>query len=441
MKTTPVQRFLYADDFRGFKDTLIPLRAANFLVGENSTGKSSTLELLRVLLSENLWWSQSIFSAAGASFSHFSDIASANSGAETFTIGHISGSSEHRSGYIFLEFEKGARGLPTLTRTLVSAQNRAVALRVGRKQIKYWSVSATRYASLQPGLRAVQVWKQFQKEDRLLSNNSVGTIDIDSDNRPQSLFDHFYAMDMDLASRSESKRRRSAPFFSWGRTLDDQLTWIAPIRSKPRRTYDEHVADYSPEGAHIPTLIRDLLDSQNAGFFKARIAQIGASSGLFESLHIKKYGPQEDAPYELDIVLGKAQLSLSAVGYGVSQALPILIELIAGKGSLYAIQQPEVHLHPRAQAALGDLLFEAASNQSKHLIVETHSDFLIDRFRVNFRKSTKPPSAQVLFFERSEEGNKVSPIEIRTDGSVSDDQPLAYREFFLREEMSILGLG
>ena len=62
------------------------------------------------------------------------------------------------------------------------------------------------------------------------------------------------------------------------------------------------------------------------------------------------------------------------VGYGVSQALPILTELFRkDSAKTFLLQQPEVHLHPSAQAALGTLFCQLAS-QGRQLLVETHSD-------------------------------------------------------------------
>ena len=74
---------------------------------------------------------------------------------------------------------------------------------------------------------------------------------------------------------------------------------------------------------------------------------------------MKRFGTDLTAPFELDVVIGGQVLRTINVGYGVSQVLPIIVDLIAGRqGSWYAVQQPEVHLHPKAQAALGDLIYE-----------------------------------------------------------------------------------
>jgi hypothetical protein len=231
--------------------------------------------------------------------------------------------------------------------------------------------------------------------------------------------------------------------FSMPPLFADQLVWVAPIRTKPRRTYDEFGLQFTPEGTHTPYLIRKLFNSrQQAGRFRKVLRSIGASSGLFESVTIRAFGRGETAPFELDVVLDGKALSLQNVGYGVSQSLPVIVEILAReKDHWFAIQQPEVHLHPKAQAALGDLFFDVCLREDKRFLIETHSDFTIDRFRLNYRrKRGRKPKAQVLFFERKAKRNCVTPIPIGKDGEFPADQPRAYRGFFIKEEMRLLSL-
>jgi predicted ATPase len=143
----------------------------------------------------------------------------------------------------------------------------------------------------------------------------------------------------------------------------------------------------------------------------------------------------------VDAVLDGTPLNLINVGYGVSQSLPVFVEIVSRpKGSWFAIQQPEVHLHPRAQAALGDAIFDMAVTDVKRFLIETHSDFTIDRFRLNYRRKTRKPSSQILFFERQNKQNTVTPLAISAKGELPVDQPDGYRKFFIKEQMDLLGL-
>jgi predicted ATPase len=174
--------------------------------------------------------------------------------------------------------------------------------------------------------------------------------------------------------------------------------------------------------------------------FSQFIQKVGKSSGLFQDIKIKTWGDEATGPFEVDAVLDDQPLNLSTVGYGVSQSLPVLTEVfLRPHDSWFAIQQPEVHLHPRAQAALGDVFFEMATKAHKHFLIETHSDFAIDRFRLNYRKAgAEKPDGQILFFERRDKQNVVTALPISDSGDLPADQPANYREFFINEELTIL---
>ncbi len=75
------------------------------------------------------------------------------------------------------------------------------------------------------------------------------------------------------------------------------------------------------------------------------------------------------------------EVSLKDVGFGISQILPILVQGFASPpGTILILEQPEIHLHPRAQADLGDMLMGIAQ-RGVHLLVETHSEHLLLRIQ------------------------------------------------------------
>ena len=97
---------------------------------------------------------------------------------------------------------------------------------------------------------------------------------------------------------------------------------------------------------------------------KSDLEEFGRKSGLFDEIFIKRLGRHEFEPFQMEVrKWGRrpkrrkgAKRNLIDVGYGVSQVLPLLVELLDPNGSsLLLLQQPEVHLHPSAQAALGSL--------------------------------------------------------------------------------------
>jgi len=117
-----------------------------------------------------------------------------------------------------------------------------------------------------------------------------------------------------------------------------------------------------------------------------------------------------------------------------------LIESDSGR-SAFLFQQPEVHLHPKAQAALGSIFSEYISNNHNNFIVsETHSDYLIDRIRIEVRNKLIPPELiNILYFESVESSVKIHEMHLDKQGNVLD-APSGYRDFFIREQEKVLGL-
>ena len=174
---------------------------------------------------------------------------------------------------------------------------------------------------------------------------------------------------------------------------------------------------------------------------KNDLEEFGRTSGLFDEIFVRRLGRHEYEPFQLEVrKWGKrrkgARRNLIDVGYGVSQVLPLLVDLLEPNGSSrLLLQQPEVHLHPSAQAQLGSLLCATAGAQCQ-LIVETHSDYIVDRILLDLRdKRTdlKPDDVSILYFERDDLSVTIHSIRIDDEGNVLD-APAGYRGFF-RDEL------
>ena len=222
----------------------------------------------------------------------------------------------------------------------------------------------------------------------------------------------------------------------------------APLRSKPRRTYDPARPVYDPEGDYIPMLLANM-QYQTPGRWdtlKVALEEFGRTAGLFDELSIRNLGKRGSDPFQVHVrKLGKSakgpRRNLIDVGYGVSQILPLLTELLrAGGPNMFLLQQPEVHLHPSAQAALGSLFCRIAGPERK-LIVETHSDHLLDRVRMDVRDGithVKPDDVSVLFFERKDLHVIIHSLQLDRQGNVLNAPP-GYRQFFMEETKRDLG--
>ena len=86
--------------------------------------------------------------------------------------------------------------------------------------------------------------------------------------------------------------------------------------------------------------------------------------------------------YEALVKIGGEESSLPDVGFGVSQVLPVITTLFfVPEGSIVLLEQPELHLHPSAQAYLADLLLHVAETRNLQVIVESHSEHLLTRLQ------------------------------------------------------------
>lgn len=77
------------------------------------------------------------------------------------------------------------------------------------------------------------------------------------------------------------------------------------------------------------------------------------------------------------------------VGIGISQIVPVVVTALDATLGLSAIEQPELHVHPRVQAEMGDLFIEAALERKRSFLIETHSEHLVLRMQRRIRQTGK----------------------------------------------------
>ena len=236
--------------------------------------------------------------------------------------------------------------------------------------------------------------------------------------------------------------------FHENRFNENRLYASAPVRSKPRRTYDPSRSTPDPGGDYVPTYLAGLYFQDKRGWVKLKKAleTVGKISGLFDEVAIKLLGRKESEPFQLQVRKFGGGLkgpwrNLIDVGYGVSQVLPVISELLREDApAMSLLQQPEVHLHPRAQAALGSLFCQVARHD-RQLIVETHSDHLLDRVRMDVRDEEgqlRPDDVSILFFEPGDLDVRIHSLRLDEQGNVLD-APDSYRGFFMEETRRSLG--
>ena len=161
--------------------------------------------------------------------------------------------------------------------------------------------------------------------------------------------------------------------------------------------------------------------------------------GLTGKVRTKKIG---DIGIEIQVGRlpeGSDMVNIADAGFGVSQVMPVLVALIAARpAQLVYIEQPELHLHPRAQVALAQVLADAAK-RGVRVVAETHSSLLLLAVQTLVAEGALPPELVKLhWFSRNNAGiTEVSSVTLDEAGTYGD-WPLDFDEVELEAQSRYL---
>ncbi|MBC6415798.1 MAG: AAA family ATPase [Bdellovibrionales bacterium] len=418
------------------------IRPLTFLVGENSTGKTTVMGCFNIIMNSisHIFSHVPDFNREPYLMGSFQDIANKKlkGNSKTFEIGcefELSQTKKNKKEPVVQKLEykfhftnKKNRSGPFIQKVKISlddfiysinSQKDLMIKKEGKKLIKLIN----------------------RKKD--INDEGIFNIFIKS---PFSFLDFITRKSSDL---SKSKKEIILENLEIIRHFEREL-WIdtislAPIRSKPKRTYDPIRVNPDSEGSEIPMTLMNL--SNKTGDWKTirdKLVQFGQSSGLFSNIEVKKYGSVNE-PFQLQFKVRGFQSNIMDIGYGVSQILPLLVRLFYPKNSRlgsspfqFLLQQPEVHLHPKAQAELTSLFVES-TKQDNSFLIETHSDHIINRASIEIRKKNiSPDDVSLIYLEPTEKGVKAHNISFDKQGNLKG-VPKGYRDFFLEESDRYLG--
>jgi hypothetical protein len=119
---------------------------------------------------------------------------------------------------------------------------------------------------------------------------------------------------------------------------------------------------------------------------------------------------------------GTDMVNIADAGFGLSQTLPVVVALLqARKGQIVYLEQPEIHLHPRAQLAMAELIADAAK-RGVIVVAETHSQFLLWGIqRLIAQDKLDPNLVNLNWFERGPDGvTKVTAKDLDSTGDLGD---------------------
>lgn len=138
-------------------------------------------------------------------------------------------------------------------------------------------------------------------------------------------------------------------------------------------------------------------------------------------------------------VVDRDMVNIADVGVGVSHVLPVVVALIAAApDQVVYIEEPEIHLHPRAQVALAGLLVEAAK-RGVRVIAETHSDLLLRGVQTQIAQGSIDPSEVALhWFSRDKHGATTVQTAELDEAGRTGDWPEDFTDTDLRTEDAYL---
>ena len=448
MNQRPLQE-LRLRNFRCFREQqtarLAPL---TLLVGENSTGKTSFLAATRAMLEVGSAIEAPDFRAPPYDLGSFREIAYRQDpkvnrgGTESFGIGFAYAREEGEAVGVDATFTLGDGAAPKLSTVRWSAAD--VWVREHRE-------TEGSYTDLGCASGSWRLPPVPDRDRRYLYGGDTAKVNLllgvavesGMPGKLQPLHG-----DVDLVPTERDVVELIALFFENNKFASAALAG-APIRSSPLRTYDPVRLVQDPQGVSTPAFLANLHARKPDEWLKMKggLEEFGRTSGLFDEIFIRRLGRYEFEPFQVEVrKWGRrrkgAKRNLIDVGYGVSQVLPLLVDLLDPSGaSLFLVQQPEVHLHPSAQAALASLFCTIAAS-GRQLIVETHSEYIIDRVRMDIRDRTtalKPDDVSVLFFERTDLDVHIHSLRFDEQGNVLD-APDGYGQFFMDETRRSVGL-
>lgn len=202
--------------------------------------------------------------------------------------------------------------------------------------------------------------------------------------------------------------------------LDNWFNYLGSFRLPPERTYYQKAKAQEKVGVNGEGYIDQIIEWEETNPEKFKeLNEIMAELELIQSIQSEK---MKGGRFELTVKTkeNSTSASLTDVGFGISQFLPLIVaDLQLPETSCLALSQPEIHLHPKIQALFGNYLAKQINKSGKQYIVETHSEYLLNRIRLLLVKGElRPEDVRVYYFENDGIKSVVHNVEFTTDGQI-----------------------
>ncbi|MCC9608566.1 DUF3696 domain-containing protein [Blastopirellula sp. JC732] len=217
--------------------------------------------------------------------------------------------------------------------------------------------------------------------------------------------------------------------------LFKRLYYLGPLREFPKRAYTWSGAEPDDMGQRGERAVDALLSSRARGPYidpgrykkkktlEEQVAYWLKELGLIHSFSVKRISKNSNF-YEVKVRKGpkSAEVSITDVGFGVSQILPVLVLCYyVPEGSVVVLEQPEIHLHPMVQTGLADVFINAIQTRNIQIILESHSEHLLRRLQRRIAEETLSSQDVALYFCDTDEGHsRLSRLELDIFGNIKN---------------------
>ena len=241
--------------------------------------------------------------------------------------------------------------------------------------------------------------------------------------------------------RDGSAKVPDTPFLSFERAfknLFSRIHHLSPLREPPRHQY--------VYGGEHPKGVGQYGEEAIAALLSGRIQLLSIDEQILKWLQrlelIDSYRLQADPDGEKDYEFRLKQykdgpeVRLTDIGLGVFQILPTLaLCYYVPEGSILILEQPEAHLHPKAQADLTDILIDVVKNRNIQIILETHSEHLLRRLQRRIAEEEIPAADTALYFCQVNDGtSEIERLNMDESGNITN-----WPQDFFGDEMSDWG--
>jgi hypothetical protein len=215
----------------------------------------------------------------------------------------------------------------------------------------------------------------------------------------------------------------------------DRIFYLGPLREFPRRDYlwaRSRPTDVGQRGEKAIDAILAATDANETRNLKAgskrrpfqeMVAYWLKEIGLIHDFKVVEIAPGSNR-WQAKVVTrpGAVPVLLTDVGFGVSQVLPVVTLLLyAPEGSTIILEQPEIHLHPLAQAGLADVVVHAAMHRNVQVILESHSEHLLLRLQRRIAEGSIDADDVKLYFCDAQRGEStLTPLQLDLFGLIQN---------------------